>query len=272
MENPHAICIKCDGAMDYDSKQTGGNGYFIEFPDVFNLEPITKSIRNDGQGIHRLEMISILEAMKDLMYFASKSGTDLRKATSVIIYSDRYNVTDDGDINPYKVREYIRARWLTKDGKEVKNKDLIDDIDKTRKKLSAVVGGYVSINYLPRKYNKVADKLSKLGKSAETINKRTYNKSSKRVFKRKFDGKEIDYSKLNTGDELFVHIYGWEPIKDNFEISTEIADGIFTGEKLKIYVSPAFKNEIHRGHFYFIEVDNVTKYHIGISSFREREA
>lgn len=43
--NPYAIYINCDGAMDYDSKNTGGVGYVITFPDFIELETISYHYR-----------------------------------------------------------------------------------------------------------------------------------------------------------------------------------------------------------------------------------
>ncbi len=271
MENPYAIYIKCDGAMNYDNKQTGGNGYVIEFPECFNLEPIRKSIRNDGQGIHRLEMISILESMKELISYSAKNNINLNKAASVIINSDRYSVTDDGEINPYHVAQYIKSKWMTKDGKEVKNKDLINDIYKTRKKLSSLVGGRVGIKYIREKYNKEADNLAEIGKEKDIRSKRTYYKNYKKISKRKFNGPEVDYSKLNPKRKLIINVYGSQQIDNNFEISTEIEKGEFLGMKVRLYVNTELEKKLHRSHSYFINVKKITKHHIEIKSCKEKK-
>lgn len=43
MDNPYAIYVNCDGAMDYDSANSGGIGFVIRFPDFVGLDPISAS-------------------------------------------------------------------------------------------------------------------------------------------------------------------------------------------------------------------------------------
>ncbi len=154
--------------MDYDPRQTGGNGFIIEFPDSMNLPPITRALRRDNQGIHRLETISILESIEELLQFGKKHPEALRKGTGVTIYTDRIRVTDDELINPYRVRDYRKRRWYTHEGKPVKDSDLLDRIDKGRKKLARDIRSRVEIPYSPEKKTRSADTLSKLGKRIGT--------------------------------------------------------------------------------------------------------
>jgi ribonuclease HI len=267
VRNPYAIIIHCDGAMDYDARQTGGNGFIIEFPDSFALEPISESLRNDEQGIHRLEMISILMAMEELLSFGKKNSEVLRRAAGVSIYTDRVSVTDGELLNPWKIQGYRSNRWKTHEGKPVKDKDLLDKIDKTRKKLLKEVGGAVEIKYKRRAKNKIADKLSKAGKKSGTISKRIIAKKNKNVARRKFSGSEIDYSLIQEGETLVVRVYAWEPVQGEFEVSVEIADGKHKGETMKIYVSSTSKMDIHRHHYYEIKIKSVYTHHVHIKSF-----
>ena len=65
MTNPHAVYVNCDGAMDYDSKNTGGVGFVISFPDFIPLEPIPISIGTYiGGSIERLELKDLIQEMK----------------------------------------------------------------------------------------------------------------------------------------------------------------------------------------------------------------
>lgn len=148
MDNPHAIKIHCDGAMDYDKYQTGGNGFVIEFPDYFNKDPVEKSISRTGHGIHQLEMISILEAIEELIKIY-KDDLFPRTSSGVLIFTDRHSVPSL--LNPYAVREYRNNDWNNHEGKPIKDKVLIDRIDKARVKLSQKTGGRVEIKWKDRK-------------------------------------------------------------------------------------------------------------------------
>jgi ribonuclease HI len=120
MHNPYAIQVHCDGAMSYDKNQTGGNGFYIEFPESIDKESISVSIRNDKQGIHRLEMISILESIEKLLSIERNQPGILRKASSVEIYTDRYSVTDEKFLNPYRIKEWRNKRWKNHEGADIK--------------------------------------------------------------------------------------------------------------------------------------------------------
>ena len=66
--NPYALYVCCDGAMDYDSKNTGGVGFEIIFPDSVGLESIKHSLgKYEGANIERLELEAILQGMKEVV-------------------------------------------------------------------------------------------------------------------------------------------------------------------------------------------------------------
>lgn len=44
MDNPYAIYVNCDGAMDYTSGNPGGVGFNITFPESVGLAPIPMSL------------------------------------------------------------------------------------------------------------------------------------------------------------------------------------------------------------------------------------
>ncbi len=264
MNNPHAIQIHCDGAMDYDTKQTGGNGFIIEFPDSFELEPIAHFIRNDGQGINRLELISLIEAMTELLVFGKKNPLILKKASGVELYTDRFNATDNKFTNRYRIKDWRRNGWMNYENKPIKDRDLLDKIDKTRVKLEQTVGGSVSINYVPEKRNKVADKLSKFGKKTDVRGRKLIEKKQRRVIKRLYDGPEVNYSQLDIND-IKVRVYAWEPVGDQFEICFEVCSGDFEGKTIKAYVNAQQKSELQRGHKYILKISKVFKHHIEIN-------
>lgn len=269
MSNPQAIQVHCDGAMDYDSKQTGGNGFVIEFPDNIGQEPIERAYRNDKQGIHRLELISIIEAMEELVRREKKIPGLLRKAAGVEIYTDRLSATDSELTNPYRIRDWRRDGWKTKEGKPVKDKDLLDRIDKLRVKLIKLVGGGVSISYKREKRNKVADRLSKVGKNSSLSKKSTISKKNRRVIRRLYSGGRIKLSLLKTGMSIEGRVYAWERVSAEYEICFEICGGAFEGLVLVAYVDDKQKSGLHRGHRYSLEVGDVYREHVRIKRFEE---
>jgi ribonuclease HI len=268
MKNPHAINIHCDGAMDYDTNHTGGNGFIIEFPDDFNLGPILKSIRIDGYEIHQIEIISILEAMDELLSFYKRCPETPCCSSGVLIFTDRFSVPDL--LNPYRIKEYRKYnKWINYEGKAIKDKDLIDRIDKTRTKLSHVVGGRIEINYESRKNNRIANNLSHAGKKILTTSKKFLLKKSKRVNKRKYDGTEISYSTLKEGDILNVRMYAWEMISKQYELSVEVYEGSFLGQTIKISIDKEMKNKLHLSYCYLISVKKIYRHHIQIDLLKE---
>lgn len=266
MENPYTINVHCDGAMNYDSKQTGGNGFFIEFPESIILSSISKTLRNDGQGIHRLEMISVIEAMEELILISKK--TSLRNASGVIIYTDRLSITDEA-VSPYKIPEYIKNKWKTHEGKAVKNKDLLEEIHKRRRKLAELVGGRIEIKYKKEKNNKIADKLSRIGRDGNNKGKISFAKKNMRVSPRKFDGPEVEYSSLNPRDIIKANLYAWQPVQNQCEINIEFLEGKYLGRKMKVHIPLSEKNKIHRRHSYEIELIEVFKHHATAIFLRE---
>lgn len=270
MSNPYAIQVHCDGAMNYDRHQTGGNGYHIEFPESIDKEPIFKSIRNDQQGIHRLEIISILEAITELILLDKKEPGILRKAGSVEIYTDRYSVTDTTTLNAYRIKGWRKNKWNNYEGAAIKNSKLIDELDKARTKLRNLVGGYVAISYRKEKLNKIADKLSKQGKTTTNRGRKIVEKKKRNVIKRIFDGDEITYTDLSSGKRLNVRVYAWEVIKTEVEVCFEITSREFRGMIIKSRVSHAQKANLHRGHMYSIKIADVCRHHVTINSYKEK--
>ena len=271
MNNPHAIQIHCDGAMDYDPQQTGGGGYEITFPDSIDAEPIQYFYRSDGRGIHRLEMISIIHAMEGLLEYAKANPDIVRQASGVEIYTDRHSVTDGELINPYKIQGWRKNKWKNYEGKDIKDADLLDKIDKTRLKLAKAVGGQVSVDFKRRKENKVADKLSKVGKKSRNYNKKEYRAKNRRVIRRLYDGEEVIYSDVKAGDIAEMRVYAWELLKKEFEVCFEACSGEHEGKIIKTTVSPELKASLHRGHVYLIEIDDVFNHHVSINLLEEVE-
>jgi ribonuclease HI len=269
MDNPYAIHIRCDGSMDYDSKQTGGYGFVIEFPDFVDHPPVEKFTKADGQGIHRLEMMAVLAGMNELLRFRATNGNLLRDVSGVTVHSDRLSISDDEMNNPYRIQEYRKRKWKTHEGNPVKHSDLLDAIDKTRKKLSAVFSGRIEIRYTREKKNKVADKLSRVGKRDGLESKTARRGMRPKVGKRKLTGAEIKYNLMSVGDILDVHIYYKNPVQDKYELHAEIMDGRYTGRTLRIFLTVSQEMNLHRWHFYRMEITEVTTYAVRMACLEE---
>jgi len=258
--------------MDLDSRQTGGTGFLIEFPESREYSPIKETFRRDNQGIHRLELIAILEGMEALIQWLKDHGGHSLRNSRIIIHTDRHSIIDDGLNNPWKVAGWRRNGWKNHEGKPIKDKDLIDGIDKTRKKLSNMIQARVEIQYVRRKKNKQADKLAKQGKRGEIRNKRIIGEKNVKIAKRLFSGAEIDYGTIGSGDVLDIRIYRKDPVSKEYEISAEICDGIHYGKKIKIYVDFVQETELHRHHNYRVYIEKVFKHHVRINpDFEEYE-
>lgn len=264
MANDNAIEVYTDGAMDRDTRQTGGTGFVVRFPDHIGIQDIEESFRRDNQGIHRLEMIAILEAMVTLNRWLKANGTYANDISSIIFHTDRHSLTEL--LNPWKVAGWRKLGWKTHEGKPIKDKDLLDDIDKHRKKLSGRIRGRVDVVYLRRKYNKKADKLSKKGKTGFEKNRLIVNPKVSKIAKRLFDGDEVAYSALSVGDRLDVRVYRKDPVQKEFEVVGEISDGEHFGKTIRIYVSFIDELELHRHHYYRVTAKEVRKHHIRIMS------
>lgn len=266
MHNPNAINIYTDGAMDYDTKQTGGTGYVIEFPESYDIPDIQDSFRRDQQGIHRLEMIAILEGMEALIKWIKYNNESYQISSRVIIHTDRIKLTDKELLNAWKISLWRKNNWKNHEGKPIKDKDLLDQIDKTRKKLSDKIKGRVEIIYIRRKYNKQADNLSKQGKKGVIKSRIIISEKHSKVSKRFFDGEEINYNELNVGDELEIRVYKKDSVQKDYEVSAEISDGKYYGKKIKIYVSIIDESKLHRHHYYKIIIKDVYTHHLFIES------
>jgi ribonuclease HI len=144
--DPYAIYVYCDAAMDYDSKNTGGVGVEIRFPEFVDLGSIKKSIgRYEGSNIERLELEAILQGMNELIDIFQSQKKKLRNIGRVIFITDRAGLDDSEKTSPYRIRDWRKHSWHNYEGKPIKNKELLDRIDKTRQKLHRQANCYIGI-------------------------------------------------------------------------------------------------------------------------------
>ena len=260
--NPYAIYVRCDGSMIYDSRNSAGIGYVIEFPDRYNIQPIevSEGIYTDA-NIERVEILSIIEAMEatidQINFHPQLKGSPIR------VITDRNALRDDSRTNPYVISQWRKQGWKTHDGKPIKNKDLIDKLDKTRLKLNKTAQARVNIEWRRRKENKKADKLSKKGRKEGLPNKKIA-KVGMKIGRRKFDGREISYTQLTSKQHLHINIFGKDPVQDEYEIWAEVCSEEKIGQKIKIYADDIISSRLNRGNQFVIRIKSVHKHYIRI--------
>lgn len=260
----NALNIYCDGAMDYNSKNSGGVGIVIIFPESLNKDNLELSIgKYVSANIERLELEAILIGMKEVIKLFENNKYELNNIKRIIFKTDRHGLNDKEKTNPYKIREWRKNKWHNNEGKAIKNSFLLDDIDKARKKIIDKTHCRLEIQYGRRKFNKVADKLAKAGKKHITI-KSNIALHGIKIGKRKYDNTEIDYNLLKLKNEYNVHIYKKEPVQDQWEISAEFCEGQYLGMILKIYSDSELENKLHRHHYYKIKIKNIFNHHVNI--------
>jgi len=196
MDNPYAVYVNCDGAMDYTKNNPGGVGFLIRFPDFIALEPIKISIGTYFNGnIEQLEIEALIQAMKRTKEVFELYHDELRNVGEIIFITDRYGLREDDKTSPYRIKEWRRNGWKNYEGKPIKNHKLLDELDKTRLKLSKTAFAKVTIEWRRRKQNKQADKLAKTGKQFGLPNLKLKKKGEK-IGKRKLSGPELNYKNL----------------------------------------------------------------------------
>ncbi|MBA7545766.1 Ribonuclease H [subsurface metagenome] len=226
MTNPYAIYVFCDGTMDYDSESSGGIGFVIFFPDSIALDDIPISIgRYTGGNIERIEMEALIQSMKTTIEVFNKYNDLLKNINQVIFITDRFGLCDSEITNPYKIKGWRSNKWKNHEGKPIKNHKLLDELDKTRKKLSNQTFSRINIEYSHRKKNKIADKLTKSGKK-EGITTDRLSKKGEKIGTRKYQGNEIKYTKLQEKEELHLHVFRKDPVQDEWEIWVEVCNGL----------------------------------------------
>lgn len=262
--NPYALYVKCDGAMNYDSRNTGGVGFEIIFPDFIDMKSIQESHGSyEGANIERLELEALIIGIEYLINLYAKVGEKLSAINTIIFVTDRFRLNDNEGTNPFRIQEWRKNKWCNHEGKAIKNHDLLDKLDKKRKKLSTIAKSKILIEYQRRKQNKVADKLAKAGKKLATKEDRIAVKGLK-VGRRKFDGPIVKYSKLNEKDEIHIHIFLKTPVNKQWEISTEVCEGIYFGQKLIIYTDDKLAPKLQRRHEYIVRIKKAFTHHVEI--------
>ena len=194
--NPYALYIHCDAAMDYGPKSPGGVGIEIEFPESVPLEPIKLEIgKYVGANIARLELEAIIKGMEEVFKLFEQQNNQLQNLNTIIVTTDRFDLNDQELTSPFRIRDWRKNDWHNFEGKAIKNSDLLAKLDKTRKKLADKTYCSVRIEFLPSKFNKSADKLSKISKR-KALSIDTIALKGLKQGRRKFDGDEINYSLL----------------------------------------------------------------------------
>lgn len=270
LRNPYAIIISCDASMDYKTRNPGGVGIQINFPDFVDLEGVEKYFgRYEGANIERLEIQGIIIGMKEVITFYEEKPEKFGGVGQIIITTDRLGLSDEYKTNPYDLQKWKSNDWKNFEEKPIKNHDLLDKLDKTRRKLGQVAKCGVRIYYRRRKYNKVADRLAEKGKR-QPIADTSIALPGLKIGSRLYDGGEVNYSLLVVNTEYLVYIYLKQPIQDQWEISAEFCDGRLLGQKIKIYADSTLEGKLHRKNFYRVRITSVFTHHVRIDGDPQR--
>jgi hypothetical protein len=120
--NPYAIYVNCDGAMDYNSENSGGIGFVIRFPDSIPLDNISEKLGiYTGGDIERLEIEAIIQAMNSVMDLFETHREMLKNIGQIVFITDRIGLCDSERTNPYKIKTWRQnkiADKLAKAGKK----------------------------------------------------------------------------------------------------------------------------------------------------------
>ena len=248
----------------YDSKSSGGTGYVIKFPEYLELEDLSDF---DGtftdSNIERLELQGIINGMDGLRHYLKHHEIDLSRTQNIVVITDRFALQDSDRTNAFRIKEWRSKHGKNHEGKEVKNWDLINQLDKTRTKLSNEARKAVSIEYRKRKFNKDADKLSKKGRK-NVITDRKIAITGHKVGQRKFDGPEIKHSWFYEKDMFIVYIFRKRLLKNQWEINAEICSKKKRGNKCKIITDYELQEKLQRGNVYKIRIKSVFSFHFTI--------
>ena len=250
--------------MLYNSENNGGIGYVIKFPEDMLEEDISgfAGIYVES-NIERLELEGIIQGMEALIKYIKKGGKSLSAVSKIIVITDRFALQDNERTSPFRIRDYRKNKGMNHEGKEIKNWDLLNKLDKTRTKLSALARRNVRIEYRRRKENKEADKLSKQARK-EGVKSRKIALEGHKIGKRKFDGQEVVYKTLEVGETISVNIFRKQFLKVQCEVSAELVDGPKKGQCLKIYTDFELQERLQRGNAYDVRIKHVFNHHIVI--------
>ncbi len=264
IKDHRAIYIHCDGSMMLNTKSSGGIGYIIKFPDEFELEDISDIEGTfEDANIERLEILALIKGMQGFIDWISKSHFNLTTVSKIVLITDRFDLQDNERTNPYKISEWRKHAGKNFEGKEILNWDLLNELDKTRNKLRKLTWKTVRIEYIRRKFNKEADKLSKKAREIGIPNKMIAIIGHK-IGRRKFDGQEVDYRKINPHETINIHVFRKRPIKEQWEVNAEILSGDSIGRRIKIITDYTLQEKLNRGNLFIVKIKAVYTYHVEI--------
>jgi ribonuclease HI len=261
-ENPHALYVNCDGAMNYGRGNPGGVGYIIRFPEALGIPEINESLGTYMHAnIERIEMEALIQAMTHVVKIFESGPYDLRNIQQIIFVTDRFGLSDSKKTSPYLVQSWRSNGWYNHENKPIKNHELINKLDKLRKKLSGIAKARIQIEFKSRKQNKGADKLAKAAKTGNPLINSLMKKSEK-IGRRLFNGDEMKYKSLSVKQEIHINIFRKDPVQNEWEVWAEICSGDFHGRKFKIYVDDLLAEKLQRGNQYIITLKEVHRFHV----------
>lgn len=265
--NPYAIYVRCDGGMDYDSKNTAGVGIFITFPDFVGIKEIRRPIgRYEKANIERVELEALIKGLLEIERILKIDRDKIKNVAQIIVTTDRDSLIKK--LDPFTIREWKKRGGKNNENKTVKNWDLIYEFNQKRNRICKNYYKRIDLRYSKSKYNKVAHGLAKIGKN-KRLKANDISIKGIEIGKRIYDGEEVDYNNLTKGKEYCVSVFLKQSVRSQWEIVAEICEGNLLGQKVLIRTSPDVKKRIHRTnkyktYKYIVKIRNIFRHHVTI--------
>lgn len=241
----NVLLIQTDGSLHRGRK----GGYGIHFVHIDEIGEETVIEDFSPPGIHgttgnRMELLAVVEALKMATKMDCYSLVD-----QIVIQSD----------SQYVVENYTRSlgfwrtnRWKNSDGKPVDNADLWKDFNREYGKVRKPK----DIEWIPRKQNKVADKLANQS-AKHPLSKKSFRSSVRR--KTSTQQTEVGSVPMN-GQTMVVRILEplWMKEQKTWKYRYEVlSEGEHQGKLDFIYSTEP--EPLRDGHHYEIEVNTNTR-------------
>lgn len=256
--------------MEYRPGNPGTIGVDITFPDPLHLPAMRRMFGSYSYGnIERLELNALILGMQTFLEAYASNEPALRSVSRVIFVTDRLGLSDQNRTNAYRIRQWRHDKWRNFEGKPILNADLLEALDKARRKIATTTNWAVAIEFQPSKYNRQPHKLAKAAKGQPPAKSQVALKGLK-IGKRLHGESEVDYKMLRPRDQLSVRVYFKRPIQDQWAISAEITNGHLAEKKITIYAAAHVEQALHRQNHYQITIREVFTHHITIEPSPQR--
>lgn len=241
MENPHAINIYTDGSTIPNPGGKSGQGIVICYPDGEIEDYIPSGYKKSTNN--RSELRACVQALQYIQRQDKAKGIN-----TVSIYTDSQYVVDG--IRKSLSGYWQSVGWLTKDGNDVDNQDLLKDFvrefKRTKKRIEVIkVKGHSG-----NKFNEKADKLA--DKSREHATK-TDSEASKAIVRRWLKI-SINHISIEVSGIFTLFIQKTDPRRTYFDAHMQVLKPRKYYGCRVIAKGRIAKNNIRPGHIYKVRL------------------